>query len=167
MSGLPDLASSYCVLHAVDILNALPTKANPTDGTTDVTGFSPYLKYYGSQPSMSLFYVFSHESYCSVHVDDDHIDKTCKNVTASPRVYLCNAGRFKSKGHVVWDYKRRRKLIAPEISRNNWNFYPMRSGPAKYLSDLPTFVEAKVDEFSEEMVSALMMLDFMTLGEIM
>ena len=29
MSGLPDLASSYCVLHAVDIFNALPTKANP------------------------------------------------------------------------------------------------------------------------------------------
>jgi len=52
MSGVPDLASSYSVLHAVDILNALPTKANPTDGTTDVTGFSPYLKYYGSQPSM-------------------------------------------------------------------------------------------------------------------
>jgi len=50
MSGVPDLASSYCVLVAVDILNALPTKAHPTDGTTGVTGFSPYLKYYGSQP---------------------------------------------------------------------------------------------------------------------
>jgi len=30
----------------------------------------------------------------------------------------------------------------------------MRSGPAKHLSDLPTFVETKVDTFSEEMVSA-------------
>ena len=76
MSGVPDLASSYCVLHSVDILNALPTKANPTDGTTDVTGFSPYLKYYGSQPSMDSFYVFG--SYCSVHMDDDHVDKANK-----------------------------------------------------------------------------------------
>jgi len=48
MSGVTDLASSYCVLHAVDILNYLLTKANPTDGTTDVTGFLPHLKYYGS-----------------------------------------------------------------------------------------------------------------------
>jgi len=92
MSGVPDLASSCCVLHAVDILNALPTKANLTDGTTDVTGFS--------------------------------------NVTASPCVHLGNAGHFKSKGHVVWDQKRRRKLIVPEISRNIWNYFPMRSGQA-------------------------------------
>jgi len=74
ISGVPDLASSYCVLHAVDILNALPTTANPTDGTTDANGLSPYLKYYVSQPSMSSPYVFG--SYCSVHMDDDHIDKT-------------------------------------------------------------------------------------------
>ena len=94
MSCVPNLASSYCVLHAVDILNALPTTANPTDSTTDVTRFSPSLKYYGSQPSMSLFYVYS--SYCSVHVDDDHFDKTSENVKVSPGVYLCNAGRFKS-----------------------------------------------------------------------
>jgi len=64
------------VFHAVDILNALPTKENPTDGTTDVTGFSPYLKYYGSQPSMDSFNVFG--SYCSVHMDNDHADKTNK-----------------------------------------------------------------------------------------
>jgi len=132
--------------------HALPTKANPTDGTTDVTGFSPYLKYYGSQPSMDSFYVFG--SYCSVHMDNDHADKTKKNVTASPCIYLCNAGHFKSKGHVVWDYKRRRKLIVPEISRNNWNYFPMRSGPAKHLSDLLTFVEARVDESSGELASA-------------
>ena len=74
ISGVPDLASSYCVLHAVDILNALPTTANPTDGTTDANGLSPYLKYYVSLPSMSSPYVFG--SYCSVHMDDDHIDKT-------------------------------------------------------------------------------------------
>jgi len=99
MSGVPDLASSYCVLHADDILNAFPTKANPTDGTTDVTGFSPYLKYYGPQPSMDSFYVFG--LYYSVYMDNDHADKTNQNVTASPCVYLCNAGHFKSTGHVV------------------------------------------------------------------
>ena len=86
MSGVPDLASSYCVLHAVDILIALPTKANPTDGMTDVTGFSPYLKYYGSQPSMDSFYVFG--SYCSVHMYNDNADKTNKKVTASPFLFI-------------------------------------------------------------------------------
>jgi len=99
MSGVPDLASSYSVLHVVGILNALPTKASPTNGTTDVTGFSPYLKCYGSQPSMDSFYVFG--SYCSVHMDNDHADKTNKNVTVSPCIFLCNAGHFKRKGHVV------------------------------------------------------------------
>ena len=44
MSSVPDLASSYCVLHEIDILIALPTKANPTNGTTDVTGHSMALK---------------------------------------------------------------------------------------------------------------------------
>jgi len=96
MSGVPDLVSSCCVLHAVDIFNALPTTANPTDVTTDVTGFLPYLKYYGSQPLMFSFYMFG--SYCSVHIDDDYIDKTKKNITASPCAYLCNAGHFKGKG---------------------------------------------------------------------
>ena len=127
--GVPDLASCYCVLHAVDILKALHTKVNLTDGTTDVTGFSPYLKYHGSQQSMDSFYVFG--SYCSVHKDNDHADKTNKNITASPCVYLCNAGHFKSKGHVVWDYKRLRELTVPEILRNIWNYFPMCSGPAK------------------------------------
>jgi len=54
----------------------------------------------------------------------------------------------------VWDYKRRRKLIVPEISQNIWNYFPMRSGPAKHLSDLLTFVEARVDESSELLTSA-------------
>jgi len=162
MSGVPDLASSYCMLHAVDIRIALPTKANPTDGTTDVTRFSLYLEYYDSQSSMDSFYVFG--SYCSVHMDNDHADKTNKIVTSSPCIYLCNAGHFKSKGasqgHVVWDYKRRRNLIVPEISRNiwNWNYFPMRSDPAKHLSALLTFVEARVNESLGELASATKIL---------
>ena len=152
-SGVSDLASSYCVLQAVDILNALPTTANPSDGTTDATGFSPHMQYYSSQPLMDNFYAFG--SYCSVHMDIDHSDATNKNVTASPCVYLCSAGHFHSKGHVVWDYKRRRKLIVPEISRNIWNYFPMRSGPAKHISDLLTFVtvEARVDDDSGKLTS--------------
>ena len=85
---------------------------------------------------------------------DDHVNQTNENATASPCVYLCNAGHFKSKGHVVWDYKRHRKLIVPDISRNIWNYFPMCSGPAKHLSDLLTFVEARVDESLELLAPA-------------
>jgi hypothetical protein len=46
------------------------------------------------------------------------------------------------------------KLIVSETSKNTWNYLPMRSGPAKYLSDLHTFVDAKVDEPSGEMAHA-------------
>ena len=74
---------------------------------------------------------------------------------ASPFVYLCNAGHFKSKGHVVLDYKQRRKLIVPEISQNTWNYFRMRSGPAKHLSDLLTFVEARVNDSSELRASSI------------
>ena len=55
------------------------------------------------------------------------------NVTASPCIYLCNAGHFKSKRHVVWEYKRHRKLIVPEISQNIGKYFPMRSGPAGFV----------------------------------
>ena len=45
-------------------------------------------------------------------------------------------------------------LIVPETSKNTWKYLPMRSGPAKYLLDLHTFVDAKVDEPSGEMANA-------------
>jgi len=45
------------------------------------------------------------------------------------------------------------KLIVPEISQNIWNYFPIRSGLAKHLSDLLTFVEARVDESSEKLAS--------------
>jgi hypothetical protein len=41
----------------------------------------------------------------------------------------------------------------PEISQNIWNYFPIRSGLAKHLSDLLTFVEARVDESSEKLAS--------------
>jgi len=46
------------------------------------------------------------------------------------------------------------KLIVPETSTNTWNYLPMRSGPAKYLSDFHTFADAKFDEPSGEMANA-------------
>jgi len=46
------------------------------------------------------------------------------------------------------------KLIVSETSKNTWNYLPMRSGPAKYLSDLHTFVDGKVDEPLEEIANA-------------
>jgi len=119
MSGVPDLASAHCALQSVDILNALPTTANPSNGATDVTGFLPHMMYYGTQPSTDDFYVFG--SYCTVQMDDDHVVSTSRNATASLCVYLCSAGHFHSKGHVVWDFKNRRKLIVPEVSRQIWN----------------------------------------------
>ena len=41
---VPDLASAYCVLQAVDILNMLPSTANPADLASNVTGFSPKIR---------------------------------------------------------------------------------------------------------------------------
>jgi hypothetical protein len=49
---VPDLASAYCVLQAVDILNMLPSTANPANPAFNVTGFSPYLLYYNSAPPL-------------------------------------------------------------------------------------------------------------------
>jgi hypothetical protein len=39
----PDLVNAYCLLQAVDILNMLPSTANPSDPLSNVIGFSPYL----------------------------------------------------------------------------------------------------------------------------
>jgi hypothetical protein len=67
----PDLANAYCLLQAVDILNMLPSTTNPTDPLSNVTGFSPYLLYYNSAPPLEQIYAFG--SFCTVHLDDDHI----------------------------------------------------------------------------------------------
>ena len=112
---IPAVAAASVLHSAAPSSHALATTANPSNGATDVMGFSPHMMYYGTQPSMDDFYVFG--SYCPVHMDDDHVASTSRNVTASSSVYLCSAGHFHSKGHVVWDFKNCRKLIVPEISR--------------------------------------------------
>ena len=152
-SGLPHHGTAYCLLQAVDICNALPTTANPAefdDPTTDVTGYSPYYTYYGSIPSIDNYHVFG--SFVTVHLDEDHRDPDAPNVKAAPCVYLCNASHFQSKGHVVWQYQsnssKGRKLIVPELHRTIWNYFPMRSGDDRHLSDNLTFVSARVDGLS-------------------
>jgi hypothetical protein len=55
---VPDLASAYCVLHAVDILNMLPSTANPPDPASNVTEFSPHLIFYNSAPPLEQLYAF-------------------------------------------------------------------------------------------------------------
>jgi hypothetical protein len=44
-----DLTNAYCLLQAVDILNMLPSTANPANPLSNVTGFSPYLLYYNQR----------------------------------------------------------------------------------------------------------------------
>ena len=141
----PELANAYCVLQAVDILNTLPTTANPADPASNVTGFSPHLLYYNSAPPLDQLYAFG--SFCTVHLDDDHVDASRPHVRAASCIYLCRAHHAHSQGHIVWEYDTQgkgRKLIVPEISRHIWNYFPMRSGPDKHLSNFLTFVAPDV-----------------------
>jgi len=82
-----------------------------------------------------------------VHLDDDHIDSSRPNVRAASCIYLCRAHHCHSQGHIVWEYRangKGRKLIVPEISCHIWNYFPMRSGPEKHLSNSLTFVPPDV-----------------------
>ena len=111
-SDAPDLASVYGLLQAVDILNVLPTTANAIASTS---GFSPHFLYYGSAPPLVEYYPFG--SYCTVHLDDDHIDPL---VRAAQCIYLYRAHHLLSKGHVLWEYRasgKGRRLIVPSAAR--------------------------------------------------
>jgi hypothetical protein len=98
----PDLANTYCLLQSVDILNMLPSTANPPDPLSNVTGFSPYLLYYNSAPPLEQIYAFG--SFCTVHLDDDHIDSSRPIVRAASCIYLCRTHHYHSQGHIVWEY---------------------------------------------------------------
>jgi hypothetical protein len=141
----PDLANAYCLLQAVDILNMLPSTANPEDSLSNVTGFSPYLLYYNSAPPLEQIYAFG--SFCTVHLDGDHIDSSRPNVRAATCIYLYRTHHCHSQGHIVWEYRsngKGHKLIVPEISRHIWNYFPMHSGSDKHLSNPLTFVPPEV-----------------------
>jgi hypothetical protein len=97
----PDLTNAYCILQAVDILNMLPSTANPADPLSNVTGFSPHLLYYNSP----LVQLYAFGSFCTVHLDDDHIDSSHPNVRAASCIYLCRAHHCHRQGHIVWEYR--------------------------------------------------------------
>jgi hypothetical protein len=85
----PDLADAYCILQVVDILNMLPSTANPVDPLSNVTGFSTHLLYYNEDPPLEQLYAFG--SFWTVHLDDDHIDSSRPNMCAASCIYLCRA----------------------------------------------------------------------------
>ena len=146
-SDAPDLASVYGLLQAVDILNVLPTTANDAASTN---GFSPHSLYYGSAPSLDECYPFG--SFCTVHLDDDHIDPSRPLVRAAQCIYLCRAHHLQSKGHVLWEYRasgKGRKLIVPTIGHNIWNYFPLRNHDSQHLTSLLTFVPAAVPSAHE------------------
>jgi transposase InsO family protein len=99
----PDLANAYCIVQAVDILNMLPSTANPADPLSNVTRFSPHLLYYNTAPPLEQLYAFG--SFCTVHLDDDHIDSSRPNVRAASCIYLRRAHHCHSQGHIVWEYR--------------------------------------------------------------
>ena len=78
ISDASDLACEYGLLQAVDILKVLPTRANDTASTN---GFPPHSLYYGSAPPLDEYYPF--RSFCTVHLDDDHIDPSRPLVRAA------------------------------------------------------------------------------------
>jgi hypothetical protein len=147
----PDLASAYCVLQAVDILNMLPSTANPADPASTVTGFSPYLLYFNSAPVLEQLYAFG--SFCTVHLDADHIDPLRPNVRAASCIYLCRAHHCHSQCRIVWEHRddgKGRKLIVPELSSHILNYSPMRSGPDKHLSNSLTFGAPDFASYTED-----------------
>jgi hypothetical protein len=148
---VPGLASAYCVLQAVDILNVLPSTANPADPASNVTGFSPYLLYYDSAPPLEQLYAFG--SFCTVHLDADHIGPLRPDARAASCIYLCRAHHCNSQGHIVWEYRdhgKGRKLIVPELSSHIWNYFPMQSGSDKHRSNSLTFVAPDFASYSED-----------------
>ncbi len=60
----------------------------------------------------------------------------------------------KSQGHIVWEYRdhgKGRKLIVPEISSHIWNYFPIRTGPEKHLSNSLTFVAPDLASHSADL----------------
>ena len=134
-SDMPHAAGMYALYQAADILNALPTTTNA--GGSDSCGLPPDYVYDKSEFVPAHWFAFG--SYCTVHLDSEHLDKD-KRVTAAECVYLCQAHHRGASGHVVWDYKNNRKLTVPSITTAQWNYFPRRPEGQRHLSDMLTFV---------------------------
>jgi hypothetical protein len=85
--------------HAADILNALPSSANPTDDGH--VGMPPDYIYDTTVCDVDNHYAFG--SFCSAHLDSDHTDDDPK-VKAASCVYLSKSHHIGCSGHFVWDY---------------------------------------------------------------
>ena len=137
---LPE-ARMHALYHAADILNALPTTANP--GGSDSTGLPPQYVFDGATMEVGTWYAFG--SQCYVHLDRDHSSQD-KNIQAASCVYLCRAHHAHSSGHILWDYKARRRLTVPIITSSQWNYFPLRPHGQQHLSMFLTWVAPPVDQ---------------------
>jgi hypothetical protein len=137
-SNLPSTASVYAMYHAADILNALPSSANPTDDghAGIVTGMPPDYIYDTTVCDVDNHYAFS--SFCSAHLDSDHTDDDPK-VEAALCVYLSKSHHIGCSGNFVWDYVNRRRLTVPSISNNQWNYFHLRAPGTRHFSTALTF----------------------------
>ena len=117
--------------HARDILNELPTTANPTDD--DILGLPPNYLHGSTDFDISTWHAFG--SHCTVHLDPERKIPSEPHVTAASCVYLCKAHHIGASGHVLWDYKHKRRLIVPSITTGpQWNYFPMRPQGQQHLS---------------------------------
>lgn len=130
-SNMPHASAVYAMYHARDILNELPTTANPTDD--DILGLPPNYLHGSTDFDISTWHAFG--SHCTVHLDPEHKIPSEPHVTAASCVYLCKAHHIGASGHVLWDYKHKRRLIVPSITTGpQWNYFPMRPQGQQHLS---------------------------------
>ena len=144
-SNLPSTASVYAMYHAADVLNALPSSANPTDDGH--VGMPPDYIYDTTVCDVDNHFAFG--SFCSAHLDSDHTDDDPK-VKAASCVYLSKSHHTGCSGHFVWDYANRRRLTVPSISNNQWNFFPLRAPGDRHLSTALTFESPPMPDSSAD-----------------
>ena len=130
-SNMPNASAVYAMYHAQDILNELPTTANPTDD--DILGLPPNYLHGSTDFDISTWHAFG--SHCTVHLDSEHKIQSEPDVSAASCVYLCKAHHIGASGHVLWDYRHKRRLTVPSISTGpQWNYFPMRPQGQRHLS---------------------------------
>ena len=140
----------HALYHAADIINALPTSANP--GGRDSTGLPPDFVY--NQKSLDLDHWYAFGSQCFAHLDSDHASDDV-NIQAASCVYLCQAHHVSASGHVVWDLNKRRRMTVPKITQqgSGWNCFPLRPQGQQHLSMFMTWVAPPVESTANAQVT--------------
>ena len=132
----------HALYHAADIVNTLPTSANPNG--RDSVGLPPNFVYDQTPLDLDVWYAFG--SKCFAHLDSDHASKDV-NAKAAPCVYLCQAHHKSASGHIVWDLRGKRRLTVPKLTNSpsaHWNSYPLRPQGEQHLSMFMTWVSPPV-----------------------